>query len=123
MTVSNYELVKRFFDGDSRAKSANMEITEPAGGGTAVVGYEHAVYAYRPPGERFSTLVFTGWRDASSSTASHISLLTGSDVVEVDGRAKKHHVRGDPDLEYLSGISDDDTFYGGYHSKRDRRGV
>lgn len=121
MTVSNRELVDRFFDGDSGIKAANMEITEPAGGGTAVVGHCHAVYAYRPPDDRFPPVVFTGWRDASKSTGKHISLLVSDDVVEVKGRAKKHHVRGDPDLEYLSGISDDDTYYGGYHDRQERR--
>ena len=121
MTVSNSGLVSFFMAGDTGYTSANMEITEPAGGGTAVVGYGHAVYAYRPPDYRYPPVVFTGWADASKSSGQHISLFSGDDVIELSGRAKKHHVRGDPDLEYLSGISDDDTYYGGYHGKQDRR--
>lgn len=123
MTLSNRELVNRFLDGGGSGTACNMEITEPAGGGTAVVGYEHAVYAYRPPDDRYPPVVFTGWADASQSSAQHIALFTGGDVIAMCGRAKKHHVRDDPDVEYLSGISDDDTFYGGYHGRRDRREV
>lgn len=123
MTYSNRELVNRFLDGADSGTAFNMEITEPTGGGTAIVGYEHAVYAYRPPDDRYKPVVFTGWSDASSSTNQHISLLTGGDVIEVGGRAKKNHVSGDPDIEYLSGISDGDRSYGGYHGSRNRRGV
>jgi hypothetical protein len=120
MIVSNEELVNRFYDGYENGKSNNMHIAEYPGGATVVVGFGHAIYAYRRDGADFKPVVFTGWADASRSSARHISLLTSGDCIEAPGRAKSSDVHDSPSLDYLMQIADGDEDYGGFHSKQDR---
>lgn len=115
---SQKELVDRFYDGHEHGVASNMEMATTTGGGVAVVGYRHAVYAYRPPDDRFGPVVFVGWKGASSSTNQHIELLRNDDVVELDGRPNKGDIVGDPDLRELSAIESNDKDYGGVHSRR-----
>lgn len=120
MTVSNQELVDRFHNGEESGVAANMEIAQMPGGGVAVIGYGHAVYAYRPPDERFVPVVFTGWRDASKSSRRHVNLLGAQEHLAANGRAKKTDVHGDPDLEYLMQIKDEDKNYSKPHNRYER---
>lgn len=120
MTLRNIDVVDRFYDDGEPCSSANMELSERVGGGKAVIGYGHAAYAYRPPDDRYSPVVFVGWSDASRSTQSHIKMLVRDECTEAQGRAKKTDVDGDPSLEVLMQIDDDDTNYSRPHHKRDR---
>jgi len=113
--VSNHGLVEAFYHGHSNGLANNMEIAEYPEGATAVIGYCHAVYAYRPPEGEYKPVVFTGWSDASPTTGKHISLLTNYDCIEAPGRAKKTDVYDVPTLEYLMEIKDDDTSYSKPH--------
>lgn len=117
--ISQEELVDRFYDGKFYGVASNMEISRPTGGGVCVVGYRHAVYAYRPPDDRFKPVVFIGWKGASKSTDLHIELLRKGDRIELDGRPNKGDIIGDPDLKELSTISSDDKDYSKPHRRRD----
>ena len=123
MTVSNSQLVNRFFGGVESGTASNMEIATLESGATALVGYGHAVYAYRPPEDRFKPVVFVGWKGASKSTNQHIELCLGGNVVEVDGRPGMTDVAGDPDLDVLKGISSNDRDYSTSQRSFGRRGT
>jgi hypothetical protein len=117
--ISQSELADRFYDNCESGVASNMEIATFSGGGVAVVGYAHAVYAYRPPDDRFDPVVFVGWLGASKSTNQHIHLLKRDEAIEIDGRPNKGDIVGDPDLKELSAIDSNDRDYGGVHSRRD----
>ncbi len=121
MTMAQAELVGRFYDGSDGGVASSMEIAEMPGGGVAVIGYEHAVYAYRPPDGRFKPVVFEDWASASRSSAQHIAKLKRGDYIVAPGAAKKTDVYGDPDLEELMALSGNHKDYGGYHGAIDRR--
>jgi hypothetical protein len=122
MTITNQDLVDRFHDGEESGVANNMEIAQMPGGGTAVIGYGHAVYAYRPPDDRFGPLVFTGWRDASKTSREHINMLGSREHIAVSGRAKKTDVYGDPDYEVLKEVKDEDKDYSTAHRRYERGG-
>ena len=121
--IAQSDLVDRFYDGDETGVASNMELATTVGGGTAVIGYGHAVYAYRPPDGEFEPVVFTGWASASKSSNQHIQLLKRDECIEAQGRAKKSDVSGNPDLDYLMALGSSGKDYSTHHSRRDRRGV
>lgn len=113
--ISNQELVSRFFNGEFKGTAANMSIGQTAAGGHFIMGYGHAVYAYRPPDDRFDPVVFTGWKGASSSTNQHISLMADETDLHADGRPGTTDVRGDPDKDLVMGIAGNDNDYSTNH--------
>lgn len=109
--MRNADVVERFFDGRTHGVAANMSIGKTDAGGTFLMGYGHAVYAYRPPDGRFDPVLFTGWRGASASTTQHIALCHDRTDIHIDGRPGTSDVSGDPDLDVLRGISSNDKDY------------
>ena len=109
--MSNMELVQSFFSGAESGKAANMSIGETDAGGHFIMGYGHAIYAYRPPDGRFKPAVFVGWVGASTSTTQHIGLMKDEDAHALQGRPGTSDVQGDPDLDVLESISSNDKDY------------
>jgi len=120
--LSNNELVEAFYSGYSSGVANNMSLDEMPGSGIVVIGYGHAIYAYRPPDDRYSPVVFTGWSTASSSSSQHINMLTRDECIELDGAAEETDISGDPDISELSKISGNDEDYGGKENM-DRGGM
>lgn len=110
--IPNAELVSRFFDGEYEGVSNSMSIGETEAGGHFIMGYGHAVYAYRPPDDRFGPVVFSGWKGASHATTGHIGLMEDRADVTFDGRPSESDVAHDPDLDVLASISSNDKSYG-----------
>lgn len=125
MTISNSELVGRFFRGEYNGIAANMEIATTESDGHIILGYRHAVYAYAPPDGRFDPVVFVGWKGASKSTTRHIRMMESKATYTFDGRARKTDVNDDPDLSYLHQIGSDDKDYSTAHTnvEKGRRGA
>jgi len=109
--ITNELLVNRFFDGEYSGTATNMSIGETAAGGHFIMGYGHAIYAYRPPDERFGPVVFTGWKGASHSTNQHIGLMSDKTDNCFGGRPGVSDVEGDPDIEVLSSVAGNDKNY------------
>lgn len=109
--MTNEEIVSAFFSGADSGVAANMSIGTTADGGTFLMAYGHAVYAYRPPDGRFSPVLFTGWKGASHSTNQHLSLMVDKTKEHAPGRPGTSDVAGDPDKNVLYGISGDDKDY------------
>lgn len=118
--ISQSELVERFYNGETSGNASNMSIGTTYEDGVFVIGYGHAIYAYRPPDDRFGPVVFTGWKGASKSTNQHISLLEGKAEHTSDGRPGESDVAGDPDLDKLKAISGNDKDYSKPHNQRER---
>jgi len=93
--ISQSELGRRFESGATSGTASNVEIQEAPNGGTVLVGYGHAVYAYRSPGGHIT--VYRGWTNRNntrrhsgsmSTKCQYTALGLGSaadDVVEGDG--------------------------------------
>jgi hypothetical protein len=109
--MRNQELVDRFFDGAVSGAASRMSIGTTYDGGVYILGYGHAVYAYRPPDGRFGPVVFDGWKGASKTTTQHISLIERHADHSANGRPGVTDVEQDPDLEVLLSISGDDKNY------------
>jgi hypothetical protein len=82
MMDSNYSLVSRFQSGKETGKANRMEIEKADDGSTVLWGYGWAVYALRTP--RGNVFKFTGWNGYSPTTTSHMSLISGAKVTEID---------------------------------------
>ena len=115
------ELVDRFFDGAESGVASNMEIATNDAGARMIVGYNHAVYAYSPPDERWGPVAFTGWYGASRSTDQHMSMIEPKAERCVDGRPSQSDLTRDPELGVVMGLSSNDKDYSKPHSRRDRR--
>ena len=118
--MRNQELVDRFFDGAVSGASSRMSIGTTYYDGVYILGYGHAVYAYRPPDDRFGSVVFDGWKGASHTTDQHISLIEPHADHSANGRPDTTDVEQDPDLEVLLAISGGDKDYSS--SQRSFRG-
>jgi len=116
--ISQSELARRFFDGETSGNASNMTIGATYGDGVFVMGYGHAIYAYRPPDDRYEPVVFTGWYGASRSTTQHISLLEDEGGHHIDARPGETDITGDPDLDRLEAIPSNDKDYSKPHSYR-----
>lgn len=57
--VSQTQLAEQFRTGETSGAASNVAIQEASDGGTLLVGYGHAVYAYRSPEGRITA--FEGW--------------------------------------------------------------
>lgn len=115
VTVSNSELVDRFFDDDGLAVANNMAICEIEGMGRYIQGYGHAVYAFEPEYMDVGVLAFDGWRTASHSSSQHMGLIRPEADVVLDGRAKEHHIAKERSMDYFEMLTDSGTDYGGFH--------
>lgn len=118
--VSNQRLVNRFFDGAESGAASRISIGTTYSGGVYILGYGHAVYAYRPPDNRYDPVVFTGWKGASKSTTRHIGMIESVATHTADGRPGVTDVENDPDFEVLFGISGNDKDYS--KNQRSHRG-
>jgi len=115
------DLVTDYFRGAETGVASNMEIAVNNAGARMIVGYNHAVYAYCPPDERWGPVVFTGWYGASSSTDQHISMIEPHAERGIDARPAKSDLKRDPELGVVMGISSNDKDYSKPHSRSDRR--
>jgi len=68
MAYSQSKLGRRFKNGATSGSASNLEIKEHEWGGTMLVAYGHAVYAYRFP--KGYILTFKGWY-ATDNTRRH----------------------------------------------------
>lgn len=118
--MNQQDLVDAFFNGAESGTASNMSIGTTYAGGVYILGYGHAVYAYRPPDGRFDPVVFTGWKGASHSTDQHIGLMDDKAGMNLDGRPGVSDVEHDPDIEVLASISGNDKDYSS--SQRSYRG-
>jgi len=116
--ISQAKLVERFYAGETNGVASNMSICTTDEDGVGIMGYGHAVYAYRPPDMRFNPVVFVGWYGASSSTNKHINLINRDEAIEATGRPGSTDIQGDPSLEYLTSITGDDKDYSTPHNDR-----
>jgi len=82
MTISNSNLVSRFYNGDTSGKANRMEIEECDDGATVLWGYGWAVYAFRTPNGK--VFKFNGWDGYSATTTKHMNLIYGAKVTEMD---------------------------------------
>jgi hypothetical protein len=70
MSYSQTKLGRRFRNGKTGSAS-NVKVEEDRDGGLKMVGYGHALYAYRYPDGY--TIFFEGWNGRSQSTNQHLS--------------------------------------------------
>lgn len=70
MGYSQTELGRRFRNGETGTAS-NLKVKEDGDGGLKLVGYGHALYAYRYPDGH--TIYFSGWYDRSQTTKCHLT--------------------------------------------------
>jgi hypothetical protein len=73
MTVSQHELGKRFFDGETSGRASNVELVDDDDR-TLLVGYGWAIYAERDK-ETGKTTYHHGWYGYSVSTSCQLSAL------------------------------------------------
>ena len=101
MGYSQRELAQRFKDGASNIEASNVTVEEHDWGGTMLVGYGHAVYAYRFPNGFIIT--FRGWykgcgegrRSGSQSTKQQFTKMgltnMADEVIEDTNTAPSKH--------------------------------
>ena len=70
--TSQRELARQFYAGAQDGSGSNVAIQQLAGG-TAIVGYGHAVYAYRYPSGNI--VYFHGWQGRSTATNSQLGKM------------------------------------------------
>lgn len=103
------ELAEAFFNGAANGEASNVQLQQLAGG-TALVGYGHAVYAFRYPSGH--VVYFHGWQGYSTATNSQLGKMNfteGGDSVDVPTErsgelmsAEKFHVsNADPSVSTL----------------------
>lgn len=73
MVVSQKRLGRAFRNGETNGKASNVEIRELENGGTVLVGYGHAVYAYRDP--LGNVTAYMGWAD-QENTRTHAGTMS-----------------------------------------------
>jgi len=88
MAYSQSELGARFRNGATTGTASNVEIRELENGGTVLVGYGHAVYAYRSPSGHITS--YLGWANSDNTRPHSGSASTVQQFGQLKIRSRKH---------------------------------
>jgi len=96
MAHSQSTLGRKFRDGDKTGTASNVKIHETDDGGTVLVGYGHAVYAYRSPSGHITA--YMGWTNRSNTRRQSGSISTKQQYGQLGLRSDVYvdeHIEGE----------------------------